>query len=349
MESELKIKLIAGQSNTMSRMMLRVYSVHLARLDHPNVGYRIPRSAYSLSLFVCSIISGVQISYAHQMFIQPTIYDADNIVFSFDSIFWTVGVEQFIEATINGATRILTAKPPDSNLQLQLIEKYRITIMYNTPPVLITLLKNDQTHKTNVSSVKTIYMCGSKTSDLIAEISQFFPRANYVTWYGMSEFGRMFEFHHNVEGQCDGGELMHGFVAKIIDASGKHCGPNVIGEVCIRKRNKFLGYLDDLAANEAALDKDGFFRSGDIGRFDENSRFFIEDRKKNVIGVFYYDLVLLPSEIEDFLILLPEIREVCVVGIPIVDNGALPAALIVRATDSNLNQTDVYNLIAGTN
>lgn len=279
---------------------------------------------------------------------KPTIYDADNIVLSFDSIFWTVGVEQIIDSVHNGATRIITTTPPDLELLLQLISKYRVTILYCTPFVLIVCLKSDVIHKPDLSSVKTIYMCGTKVpNDLITEIGRYFPNAKCVSWYGLSELGRMFIFSHNANGKPNGGRLLDGFLAKIVDVNGNLCGPNESGELCIKKKYKFHGYLDDSAANAVAIDSEGFFQTGDICRFDEHEHFFIEDRIKNVISVYFFEGVILPSQIEEFLIAIPDIKDVCVVGIPIVSGEALPAALILRATHSNLNESDVYNLVAG--
>lgn len=52
-------------------------------------------------------------------------------------------------------------------------------------------------------------------------------------------------------------------------------------------KHQFLGYLDDSDATAAAIDQDGFFRTGDIGHFDNDGNLFVVDRKKDVMNVFY--------------------------------------------------------------
>lgn len=279
---------------------------------------------------------------------KPTEYEADNIVLSFDLIYWTVAVEQIIDTITNGATRIITAKPSSLELQFQLIEKYKVTILYKIPFLLYAWLKSEKIHGTNLSSVKTIYMCGCKVpTDLVVDIKRYFINTNCVSWYGMSEFGRMFISFPGAKENSNGGQLLEGFSAKIIDENGLRCGPNVLGELCIKKKYKFLGYLDDPVANAVALDSEGFFHTGDIGHFDEKAFFFMGDRKKNIIFSYYFHGITLPSEVEEHLLSVSDIKEACVVGIPIAGHASLPAALIVRMPNSNLKQRDIYNFVAG--
>lgn len=70
-----------------------------------------------------------------------------------------------------------------------------------------------------------------------------------------------------------------------VENEDKILGPNVSGHLLLRGPNVMPGYLNNLKATEEAIDKDGWFRSGDIGYYDDNEVFFITDRLKELIKV----------------------------------------------------------------
>lgn len=282
------------------------------------------------------------------MFTKPAIYDAGSIVLSFDSIYWTVGIKPIIHCIHNGATRLITAKPYTPELQLKLIEKYKVNILYLPPYNLTACLKTDVIQKIDLSSMRAMFLYGcKKPSSLVPEIYRYFPNTVLISWYGTTELGRIAISMIDAQGNDSGERLLSGCVTKIVDDNGTRCGPNVNGEVRTRMKHQFLGYVDDERATAKAVDSEGFFRTGDIGHFDKNGILCIEDRKKNSIKVFYFRSMLFPFEIEEFLITLPDIQEVYVVGVPIEGDTTLPAAMIVRKPNSKLSKRDVFNVSAG--
>ena len=87
----------------------------------------------------------------------------------------------------------------------------------------------------------------------------------------------------------------------------------VDGEIEVRGAHRMLGYVDDEVATRAALD-DGWLRTGDVGRLDDDGRLWIVDRTKDLIirgGNNVY-----PSEVESALAAHPAVAEVAVVGRP---------------------------------
>jgi len=101
----------------------------------------------------------------------------------------------------------------------------------------------------------------------------------------------------------------------------------VEGEVCARGRNIMKGYLNNPEATRAAFWEKGWFRSGDIGRFDQDGYLYIVDRLKDMIitgGENVY-----PKEVEDVLYCRPEIEECAVIGLADPDWGEKITAFIV--------------------
>lgn len=143
------------------------------------------------------------------------------------------------------------------------------------------------------------------------------------------------------------GQLFPGCTVKIVDSFGYRCGPGENGEICAKSKHQFLNYFDDPVATAEAVDSEGFFHTGDIGHFDTDANLIVEDRKKNVANVFFFENILVPSAIEECLIKLPGVLEICVVGIPLACGECLPAAVVIRNPDSKLERNDVFDAVAG--
>ncbi|CAG2179281.1 unnamed protein product, partial [Oppiella nova] len=106
------------------------------------------------------------------------------------------------------------------------------------------------------------------------------------------------------------GTVAPGCQLKVIDlTTGESLGPGRDGEICIRGNKLFVGYLDNETANLEAFDRDGWYHTGDIGRYDLRERLFIVDRLKEVvrIGIDNHYINISPVEIEQFLLTHPSI------------------------------------------
>lgn len=72
------------------------------------------------------------------------------------------------------------------------------------------------------------------------------------------------------------GELLSGTETKFAGSE----SPNGPGEICMRGRHIFMGYLNDEEKTKATIDEDGWLHSGDVGRSDENNFLYITGRIK---------------------------------------------------------------------
>jgi long-chain acyl-CoA synthetase len=110
------------------------------------------------------------------------------------------------------------------------------------------------------------------------------------------------------------GTPVRGIEMRVVDESGKPVADGEIGEITIRGHNVMKGYLNKPDASAEAIDVDGWFRTGDMGRIDGDGYFFIVDRKKDLIVRGGYNVY--PREIEEVLYEHPAVREAAVIGIP---------------------------------
>lgn len=105
----------------------------------------------------------------------------------------------------------------------------------------------------------------------------------------------------------------------------------------------FQGYVENPNATAEAIDKYGWVHSGDIGHFDSEGYLHIVDRKKDILK--YKNFHVTPSEIEELIMELSEIKEVCVVGIPDEIYTDLPAAVVVITKP--ITEQKIIDYVAG--
>ncbi|MDR5732869.1 long-chain fatty acid--CoA ligase [Caballeronia sp. LZ025] len=110
------------------------------------------------------------------------------------------------------------------------------------------------------------------------------------------------------------------------------------GEICIRGPQVMAGYWNRPDETAKVMTPDGFFRSGDVGVFDERGYVKIVDRKKDMILVSGFNVY--PNEIEDVVAMLPGVFEVAAVGVKDKSSGEAVKLFIVRK-DESLTEADV--------
>ncbi|XP_049524471.1 luciferin 4-monooxygenase-like [Dermacentor silvarum] len=99
------------------------------------------------------------------------------------------------------------------------------------------------------------------------------------------------------------------------------------GEILVRSPNIMTGYYKHCEATAAALDADGWLRTGDMGYYDHSGRLFVTERLKSVIKCF--DTKVEPFEVEQCVLVLEWVAEVAVLGVAHPVLGEAPAAIVV--------------------
>jgi len=115
------------------------------------------------------------------------------------------------------------------------------------------------------------------------------------------------------------------------------------GELLIRGHNVMKGYWNRADATAAAIDADGWLRTGDIARMDDDGYFFIVDRKKDVVIRGGFNVY--PREIEEVLYEHPDVREAAVLGVPHETLGEEVGAAVVLQAGSTASANDVRTFV----
>ncbi|WP_045727702.1 long-chain fatty acid--CoA ligase [Xanthomonas sp. GPE 39] len=101
-----------------------------------------------------------------------------------------------------------------------------------------------------------------------------------------------------------------------------------IGELCIRGPQVMKGYWRRPEETAQVIDSEGWFRTGDMARMDQQGFFYIVDRKKDMILVSGFNVY--PNEIEEIIAMMPGVLEVAVVGVPDEKSGEAVKVVIVK-------------------
>jgi long-chain acyl-CoA synthetase len=190
-----------------------------------------------------------------------------------------------------------------------------VTIFEGVPTMYSALLHHPDRASADVSSLR---LCVSGGAALPVEVLRQFEEAfgcPILEGYGLSETSPVASFNHPDRPRKAGsiGTPIAGVEMRAVDDSGADVPQGEVGEIAIRGHNVMKGYWGKPEATAAAI-PDGWFRTGDLARIDEDGYFFIVDRKKELIIRGGYNVY--PREIEEALHEHPAVAEVAVVGIP---------------------------------
>jgi long-chain acyl-CoA synthetase len=142
------------------------------------------------------------------------------------------------------------------------------------------------------------------------------------------------------------GTPIEGVEMRVVDDERRELPPGEVGEIAIRGHNIMKGYLNRPEATAQAIDADGWFYTGDIGRADAQGRYYIVDRKKDLIIRGGYNVY--PREIEEVLYEHPAVAEAAVIGIPHAELGEEVGAAVALKPGSTATAEDLRRYVKET-
>ena len=220
----------------------------------------------------------------------------------------------------------------------RLIETERITFLKGTPALFTGLLGSPARLEVDLSSLRLCLVAGSMIPRRLVEQMQAELCPQVVAGYGLSELAGGIALTPIGAGPARvaewAGRLVEGVEVRIIDESGAEAARGQPGEILARSECVMLGYLNDPASMDAAIDGDGWLRTGDIGILDDEGYVRVTDRKKDMFIVGGFNAY--PAEIERLLLMHPAIAQVAVIGMPDERLGEVGAAFVVAAPDTEV-------------
>ncbi|POM14138.1 Long-chain-fatty-acid--CoA ligase [Burkholderia cepacia] len=123
---------------------------------------------------------------------------------------------------------------------------------------------------------------------------------------------------------------------KLLDDQDREVAIGEAGEICVKGPQVMSGYWQKPDANAAAFTADGYFRTGDVGVFDEAGFLRIVDRKKDMIIVSGFNVY--PNEVEAVATAMPGVAECACIGVPDARTGEAVKLFVVLAQDAYVSE-----------
>lgn len=268
----------------------------------------------------------------------------DDVIFGglplFHSFGQTVGMNAGVLA---GATMTLIPRF-EPGKALEILQRDKVTIMLGVPTMYIALLQYPDKEQFDLSSLR---VCASGGASLPVEVLKGFEStfgAVILEGYGLSETSPVASFNHADRGRKPGsiGQPVDGVQFRLIDNEWNDVAEDEIGEIAISGHNVMKGYLGNPEATAWAIN-DGWFRTGDLARRDDDGFYFIVDRAKDMIIRGGYNVY--PREIEEVLYEHPAVATAAVVGIPHAELGEEVAAAVTLKPGSGATADELREFV----
>jgi fatty-acyl-CoA synthase len=259
------------------------------------------------------------------------ITDQDKTI-TFAPFFHTGGWNVLTTPLLHRGATVCLIKKFEADRILTESAKLRCTILFGVPTMMDMMARSSQFKTVDLKSVRYAIVGGEP---MPVELIKKWHQKNIPIrqGYGLTEFGpNVFSLNEQDAERKIGSIGFANFYcqARVIDDSGKILGPNQIGELQLKGPMCMQGYWNNSAATTETI-VDGWLKTGDLVKHDEEGFYFVIGRKKEMIKSGGENIY--PAEIERILRQFPQVREAAVVGRKDEKWGEVGRAFI--ATENN--------------
>ncbi len=262
---------------------------------------------------------------------------SENVVLAVLPMFHVTGMQAGMNAPIQVGASAVVLSRWDRDCAAMQIERLRVTNVTAITTMMVDFLANPKLAGYDLSSIQVLGGGGAPMPQAVAKKLHDTMKLEFIEGYGLTE--TMAPSHvnpgHRPKRQC-GGIPIFDVDARVLDPeSFAERGPMEVGEIVVHGPQVFRGYWKQPEATEATfLEHDGkrFFRTGDLGYYDEEGYFFITDRLKRMINCSGYKVW--PAEVESMLYAHPDIQEVCIIAARDAYRGETVKAVVVPTPEA---------------
>jgi long-chain acyl-CoA synthetase len=262
-------------------------------------------------------------------------------------LFHTTGCQASLASAMSRGVKMVMARRFDPEQAFQLIERERINSAGGVPTIAWQLIEHPARTKYDLSSLESLSYGGAPApAELVRRMREVFPNSVPATGWGMTETSATFTHHQGEDYQhrpdsC--GPPIAVCEMEIRDADGRVLPPNAVGELWVKGPNVVKSYWNKPDATAEAF-VDGWLRTGDVARLDEEGFCYIVDRAKDMLirgGENIYCI-----EVEDVLYEHPAVMDVALVGIPHRTLGEQPGAVVCLCPSATATEEELRAHVA---
>jgi acyl-CoA synthetase (AMP-forming)/AMP-acid ligase II len=217
----------------------------------------------------------------------------------------------------------------DVEQMLHLVGKYSMTNLYLVPPAILAMANVPDPSRFDTSSLRVIVSGAAPLPPEVAERVQSIYGCLVSQGYGLTEASPTTNTNplDRIKLESCGPPFADTF-EKIVDTdTGEELSVGGVGELVVRGPQVMKGYWKRPQETSECLSEDGWLRTGDVGRLDEDGYLYVLERKKEFIKYKGYQVA--PAELEAVLHEHPAVLDAAVVPKPHLESGEIPKAFVV--------------------
>ncbi|NKX48950.1 long-chain fatty acid--CoA ligase, partial [Rhodobacteraceae bacterium R_SAG8] len=276
--------------------------------------------------------------------VSPNGYDDNARTLLSTPLYSNTTIVSFLP-TLYGCSTVYLMPKFDARGYLEIVQREKITHTMLVPVQYKRIMDVADFDAFDLSSMQVKFSTSAPLrAEVKADVLARFP-GKLLEYYGLTEGGGVTVLNsaehpdklHTVGQPAPGNEI------RLIDETGKEVPKGTVGEICGRGPTMMAGYFgrDDLTADYIWRDAAGnvFFRSGDMGRFDEDGFLILSDRKKDMI--ISGGLNIYADDLELVLLADPDVTDAAVIGVPSDAWGETPYGLVVLREGATRSGDDI--------
>ncbi|XP_041981646.1 uncharacterized protein LOC121735046 [Aricia agestis] len=224
-------------------------------------------------------------------------------------------------------------------------EKHKLNLFFVAPPTVLFMGFHSELTPKHLEHVRTVIVGAAPLPK--PDVERFLRKVNknvhFGQAYGLTETSPVVTMcPPKFDNYLSVGLPLPNIKLRIVDDNLNNLGPNEVGELLIHGPNVMKGYRQNEEANKQVF-VDGWFRSGDMARIDEDGVVYIADRLKELIKVNAYQVA--PAELESIVKEHPAVFDAAVIGVPDPKTGQKPKAFIVMKEGTNVKDQDIMDYV----
>jgi long-chain acyl-CoA synthetase len=237
-----------------------------------------------------------------------------------------------------GAENWLVANPRECDAFIDVLKAARPTIFVGVNTLYAALGSHPRVGEVDWSRLKLSAGGGAAMIDVISARWKAATGSFIREGYGLSETSPVVSFNPLFIDGFSGntGLPVPSTDVKLLDDDGREVGIGAAGEICVKGPQVMRGYWQQPEANARAFTADGYFRTGDVGVFDDKGFLKIVDRKKDMVIVSGFNVY--PNEVEAVATALAGVAECACVGVPDERTGEAVKLFVVAAPGAELSE-----------
>jgi fatty-acyl-CoA synthase len=273
---------------------------------------------------------------------------ADDVWLTVPSLCWGAGFHDLTLATwwVGGKVVLKESTGFDAARFADLIKRQGVTKTLLVPSALRRVLEEVDSDSTALSTLGLVLVGGESVPlSVLQTAAEQLPTCKVSQVYGMSEFPSLMLYldpEHAAARIGSAGKACSISLVRVVDEHGDDVSGDSVGEIICRSPAVMLGYLGLPGATSETL-RDGWLRTGDLARVDEDGYIYIVGRAKDMYisgGLNVY-----PAEVERAIVACPGVQEAAVVGVADEQWGEAGHAIVVLSAESDLKEPELRELL----